>query len=308
VSKANAENSPLTSTSFFDLIKIDPPSLQALLANKQRYYSVFSRPKKKGGFREITPSKGPLKALQYKIKSLLDARIKWPPYLHGGIRCRSVLTNADRHTGHQMVINLDIKDCFPSTTEEKVKDAMSRFGLDDNLAKLITDICTFKGHIPQGAPTSTCIVNLVLMAIDRDFFGYCKSKGFNYSRFVDDITVSADQDLRSFKNVFHNFIEARGYRVSQYLSLGRDKRQIVTGLVVNDKLRPTSEFIQELRNDIKAGWPENNALETVANGYGLSIRQLKANIWGRVNFVRSIDNKLGRKLRGLLAKVRWSYE
>ncbi|MDD5537441.1 MAG: reverse transcriptase family protein [Candidatus Omnitrophica bacterium] len=308
MSKANAENLALTATSFFDLIKIDPSSLQSLLANKRKYYSVFFLPKKKGGSREITPSKGLLKTLQYRIKSLLDARIKWPPYLHGGIKGRSVLTNADRHVGHQMVVNLDIKDCFPSTTDQKVKDALLSFGLDNDLAQLVTDICTFKGHVPQGAPTSTCIVNLVLRAIDKDFYGYCKRRGFHYSRFVDDITISADQDLRPFKNVFHGFIEAHDYQVSQYLPFARNKRQIVTGLVVNDKLRPTFEFIQDLKSNIKAGWPENNTLELVANEYGLSIHQLKANIWGRVAFVRSIDNKLGRKLRGLLAKVRWNYE
>lgn len=304
--KTDAQHLPITLFSFLDLIKTDPSSLYNLLSHKKKYYSSFPQKKKKGGLREITPSRGPLKILQYKIKSLIDAHIEWPVYLHGGIKDRSVLTNARHHVGRSMVVNLDIKECFPNTTKEKVIETMKQLGLESSLANLFADICTFQGHIPQGAPTSTAIVNLVLMAIDKNFCSYCRKRGFNYSRFVDDITISADCDLRPFKNIFHNFIESNGYRVSQYLALGRDKQQVVTGLIVNDKLRPTSTFIRKLKDDIKAGWKDRGAVEAVANDYGFSISQLKKNIWGRVNFIKSIDKRLGREIRGLLVRGEWN--
>ena len=122
---------------------------------------------------------------------------------------------------------------------------------------------------------------------------------------MDDITVSGDADLRPYRNIFYSAVQSVQYSISKYSIAARSKQQVVTGLVVNDKIRPTRQFRKQLKSDIKSGWPENGAIEQVAHNYGFTIRELKNNIFGRINFLRSVDNKAGREIRGLLVKTVW---
>ena len=302
------KNSSPTLDSFFKTLTISNRTLENILSNKEKYYYSYKVPKKKGGKRTITPSLRELKDIQYKVQLFINKHIVWPSYIHGGIKRRSVLTNAEHHVGKYMITNIDVKDCFPNTSFETINRALLNIGFENLLAELLANICTYRNSVPQGAPSSTCIVNIALGIIDEKFNKFCKKKDFAYTRFVDDITVSGDIDLRPFKNAFVGFVKDSNYPISTYAPLGRGEPQIVTGLVVNDKIRPTSLFIRRLKDDIKSGWLENNEMELVANDYGLSITELKNNIWGRINFLKSIDKKMGREIRGLMTKVVWPKE
>jgi retron-type reverse transcriptase len=297
--------SPIKHEDFLKALKIDLPTLKYILDSKSKFYGFFRKPKKKGGLRTIRPSLEPLKSIQRQTKNILNNDIKWPSYLHGGISGRSVLTNAELHSGRHAVANLDIEECFPNTPSEIIKEALINVGFEDKLAVLISDICTYNNSLPQGAPTSTFMVNIALGLIDKKFYRFCKRKKFKYTRFVDDITVSANRDLKPFKTTFFEFIKSSNYPISKYSFVTRDKQQIVTGLIVNDKIRPAPSFIRKLKNDIRSGWPENDEIESVADNYGLTVKELRDNIWGRVTFVKSIDKKLGRDIRGLITKVVW---
>lgn len=299
---------PLTLETFLSTLTISPSVLEGILTNKKKFYYSYKQPKKKGDYRTITPSTGKLKDVQGHVQAFIDKHIIWPSYIHGGIKKRSVLTNAKSHLGKYMIINMDIKDCFPNTSSEIINEALLAIGIEKKLSALLSNICTYNNSVPQGAPSSTCIVNIALGLIDNKFNKFCNKNDFKYTRFVDDITISGDIDLRPFKNAFTGFIESMNYPISSYVPLDRSKRQVVTGLVVNDKIRPTPMFIQQLKADIKSGWPGRNEMELVANNYGLSIKELKDNIWGRISFIKSIDKKLGREIRGLMPKVIWPKE
>jgi len=296
---------PVTLKSFLIHTKLDLKTLEYALQNKEKLYGYFRIPKKKGGFRPITPSLGKLKEVQRLAKYFMDDCINWPNYMQGGIAGRSVLTNAKRHLGKYMVVNIDIEKCFPNTTRQKVNESLNSIGFDKELSLLLTDICIYKECLPQGAPTSTMITNIVLSKIDQTFCKFSKRYRIDYSRFVDDITFSGSIDLRPFKNIFYDTIGLANYSVSKYSVADKSKPQIVTGLVVNNKINPTHKFIQQLKDDIKSGWPENATIEFVADEQGLTMKELRNNILGRISFVRSINNKLGRELRGLLVKVVW---
>lgn len=289
-------------------LTISPTALDDILTNKKKFYYSYKQPKKKGGYRTITPSTDKLKTVQSHVQAFINKHIIWPSYIHGGIKKRSVLTNARSHLGKYMITNIDIKDCFPNTSPEIINKALLAVGFEAELSELLSNICTYNDSVPQGAPSSTCIVNIALGLIDSKFSKLCSKNNFNYTRFVDDITISGDIDLRPFKNAFTGYIESMSYPISSYVPLDRSKRQVVTGLVVNDKIRPTSIFIQRLKDDIKSGWPGEDKMELVANEYGLSINELKDNIWGRISFIKSIDKKLGRTIRGLMPKVVWPKE
>jgi len=298
---------PITIETFINHLQKSLPislnDLRKMLRKKHTYYYSFQMPERDGGMRTITPSTQILKSVQKITKQFVDSSVKWPYYLHGGIHGRSVLSNAEHHVKKCMVTNIDIKRCFPSTTFDMVNKELLNLGANKYLAELLSDICIYKNCLPQGAPTSTHIANIVLSKIDREIYSICKKRKFRYSRFIDDITISADLDLRSYKKVFLRPIKLLNYDISKYEPTPRSKRQVVTGLVVNEKIRPTRDFIKQLKDDIKSGWPENNRLELHAQEYGLTISQFMANIRGRINFIKSINKKQGRAIRGLVVKM-----
>ncbi len=290
---------------FLKFLKLDAVTIYGLLRKKKKFYYSFEIPKANGGKRLITPSVGRLKEIQTITKVFIDQCIRWPSYVHGGIKKRSVVTNAKNHVGKYMVMNLDVRKCFPSTSRDMIEKSLICIGYEQKLASMLADICEFNNELPQGAPTSTAMVNLVLDSIDRKFYPLCKKRKFKYSRFVDDITISADSDISSLKGLFTGFIESSGYSVSKYSHIKRNKAQVVTGLVVNEKLRPTTMFVRQLKKDIRNCWPEEAGVDVIAGFYGFNVSELKNNLWGRINFVKSVNKKLGRSVRGLMTEIDW---
>jgi RNA-directed DNA polymerase len=281
--------------------------LPRIIENKCHYYYSFTIPKSNGTFRTITAPRSELKHIQQCIKSYLDKHIRWDSSLHGGIRGRSIITNARGHVGKQMVANLDIREFFPSITEEMVTEALVRLGCTWTTAASLTVLTTYKGYLPQGAPTSTLLANLVFVPIDRYFQTFSRKLGLTYTRYVDDITLSGNRDLRPFKDICVQWVEEGGFSVAdnKVFFRGRHERQIVTSLIVNDKLRPSRDFLRDLRHDLRSCWPEAIGPSLVAAAYDCLPEELYRKLRGRIAFVHSIDPKLGRTLRGLMAKIRW---
>ncbi len=282
------------------------PKLTWVVANRVSLYDRFSRPKKKGGERIITPPKGELRAIQYRIKGYLDRRIVWPEHLHGGIKERSVLSNALFHVGCKTVANFDVKNFFPSTSEERVAFVLENGGMDKSAAQLVAALCCLDGHLPQGSPTSTCLANLAFLPTDEVLLRLAKRHRLFYTRFVDDITLSGDKDLRPLKGVIAQIIVAGGYGISLQKVIGRDEPQIVTGLVVNDKIRPTTEFLFTLKRDIRDCWSNQLGPRVVAASYGLTERELRNRLWGKLTFIRQFRRKLYQKVRALMEPIIWS--
>jgi RNA-directed DNA polymerase len=282
-------------------------TLLQIIENKYHYYSSFQMPKPDGTSRTITPPTDELKEIQRVIKQYLEKYIHWDSSLHGGIRGRSIITNARGHVGKQMVANLDVREFFPSITEEMVIETLVRLGCTWKTAALIAALTTYKGYLPQGAPTSTLLANLVFVPIDRDFQIFSRKFELTYTRYVDDITLSGNRDLRPFKDFCIRLVEKRGFSVAdnKVFFRGRNVQQIVTGLIVNDKLRPTPNFLRDLRHDLRNCWPEAVGPSRVAAAHHCSPGELRRKLRGRIRFVHSIDPKLGRELRGLMVKIRW---
>lgn len=289
-----------------DLCKTPADRLKHIVGNTKDFYGFFEVPKKDGGKREIRPPKKELKAVQSRIKKLFDT-FKWPEFVQGGIKNRSIFTNAKLHTQKQMVAWLDVKKFFPSTTEVMVTTALLRIGIGEPSAGLMAGLCTYINTLPQGAPSSVCLANLVFLETDYRFYKLCQKHKLSYSRYIDDISISGNIDIRSFKGEFIKLIEQAGYKIAdnKITFAGRDIPQIVNNLIVNDKIRPTKKFISLLKEDIRGCWPGEIGPEIVANMHGLSVGQLKSNIRGRLNFLKQFDKKIYREVRGLLVKVKW---
>lgn len=285
--------------------------LEAFAAETEKYYGRFEVPKASGGVRIIRPPHRPLRDVQRRILDFLAHHTTWPPHLHGGVPRRSILTNASVHVGKRMVANLDVKSFFPSIGVGAVQPILADLGIAEKPAELIAALVTCPGAdgkrcLPQGAPTSPYFANHALASADERFLAFCAPRRLRYTRYIDDLTISGNADLKRFRGTFLRFIRETGYRVAEnkVTFCGRHQRQIVTGLLVNDRLRPAPSFIRELSILIKAAyWPGGPGLEIMADAEGVTLAGLKTRIAGKIAHVRRFDPREARRLRNLKFKI-----
>lgn len=288
-----------------ELLGCDPALLQTITSNKPRYYGSFFRKKADGGKREITPPREPLLFIQRRLKHHFNSKLKWTHVVHGGVADRSTISNALPHVGKHQVVNLDISSFFPSVKPECIRLALVRAGCAAAVAPLLSELVSYKDGLPQGSPTSTIIGNLVLEPMDSDFMALCGKHGFVYTRYVDDITISGNIDINPWRQGLIDIVRRAGFDVAakKIRFSNHSDRQVVTGLVVNTKLRPTKDYISELRGTIRRCWPENEGLAQVADENGLQPGEMLRMLRGQVGYVKSVDKPLGRGIRGLMVKI-----
>ncbi|MDE2059629.1 MAG: RNA-directed DNA polymerase [candidate division NC10 bacterium] len=210
--------------------------LREVAAKAGSYYRPF--PKHKGGkIRWIDNPIDPLKHVQRRINRWLLSDLKLPIHIHGGVRGCSPFTNASIHTQTACVVTLDIGKCFPSITNDQVFYVWnSLLGCSPTISRLLTQLTTFEDHLPQGAPTSTTLANLVLMPPDINACAVAEREGLRITRFVDDIAFSGVES-RSVINPVVEILHHAGFRVPhrKVKVMPNWKPQVITGLLVNNK-------------------------------------------------------------------------
>ncbi len=156
------------------------------------YIGPTPKPKKSGnGFRDVYDTRPPLKPLLQRINKVFFERVLFPDYLHGSIRGCDFVSNARVHEGSVTVITEDIKGFFDHITEEHAYAIWGRFfGFGEAPSELLAKLVTNGGRVYQGSPTSSYLANLVLWDIEPRMVEMLGIRGFRYSRFVDDITIS----------------------------------------------------------------------------------------------------------------------
>jgi RNA-directed DNA polymerase len=258
----------------------------------QPHYRDFTIPKRSGGVRRILAPDEDLKALQRRILRRLLGRLRAHPAAMGFERNRSIVTNAKVHVGRAAVLRMDLVDFFPTTSAGRVGKYFRRIGWNRQAAQLLVRLCCHEGGLPQGAPTSPRLSNLVNYRLDARLAGMAKTFEAVYTRYADDITISFSEDqdpkdrdipwLKEYwksprtgkliriapgtaisgnigymRDFVHRVAQSEGYRVH-----GRKKtsvrrphhRQVVTGLVVNDRVnlpRSTRRWLRAVEHRMK---------------------------------------------------------
>lgn len=229
-------------------------------------YSQFQIPKRSGGSRTIHAPAPGLKAIQRTILRRVLGKLKAHPCATGFERGHSIVTNALPHVGRGVIIKLDVKDFFTSTTTARVGEYFRAIGWDSEAAELLTAICTTQGALPQGAPTSPRLSNLVNYRLDARLAALAGARGASYSRYADDITFSDSQTSTDAQTRANDLIRATrqilkdsGYQLHTDKKLRiarRHDRQIVTGIVVNQKPnlpRKTRRLLRAVEHRLRTG-------------------------------------------------------
>jgi retron-type reverse transcriptase len=228
---------------------------EADLAAVEVRYHEFTIPKRRGGGRRtiLAPDR-PLKRLQRRILRRLLALLVSHPAVHGFERGRSIVTNARFHLARPIVVRLDIRDFFTSTSAQRVERFFRRIGWDKPAARRLTELCTYQGGLPQGAPTSPRLANLVNYRLDTRLDHLAVRMGAMYTRYADDLTFSFDEDrggrVRALIRATGRIVAGEGYRLHTRRKLSirrRHQQQRVTGLVVNERINLPRETRRRLR-------------------------------------------------------------
>lgn len=188
--------------------------------------------------REIFDALGLLKVIHLRIKDMILANVNFPDYLQGSLRGCDYVTNARLHTNQQLLICEDVKKFFPSVRAIKVEDVWCGFfGFSLDAARLLTQLTTKDGALPQGAITSSYLANLVFWRDEPLLHSKLMSKGIVYSRFVDDMMMSSKAHLSKQVQAWA-IAQVYGMLRRNGLSARRDKHKIfsATGRMVATKL------------------------------------------------------------------------
>jgi RNA-directed DNA polymerase len=217
-------------------------------------YRSFTIPKRSGGTRQILAPEPDLKSLQRRILRRVLSRSKAHPAAMGFERGRSIVTNARAHRRQAVVMRFDLVDFFPSTSAKRLRAYFRRIGWNRAAATLLLRLCSHAGGLPQGAPTSPRLSNLVNCRMDARLAGMAGRLGAVYTRYADDITISLASDDRGevhlLQRLLREVVEQAGYRLHGRKKRSvrrRHHRQTVTGLVVNDRVRLPREVRRWLR-------------------------------------------------------------
>ncbi len=204
-------------------------------------YTPFDIPKRSGRRRRILAPSPELKNVQRTILRRILPRLRAHPAVTGFERGHSIVTNALHHARQAVVVRIDLVEFFPSTSARRIRAYFARIGWDPAAAELLTNLCTFDKGLPQGAPTSPRLSNLVNWELDTRLEHLADRFGARYTRYADDLTFSFETDdtiaVHTLIGRAKLVVESCGYRMHMKRKLHirrRHQRQEVTGLVVND--------------------------------------------------------------------------
>jgi retron-type reverse transcriptase len=264
-------------------------------------YRTWLLPKRRGGNREISAPISYLKAVQRALLDTLLAKVPLHPCATGFRPGYSIKVNANPHVGKPVVVNVDISGFFQNTSLTIVRSAIGKSvpqQMSLSARRLLFDICTRQGGLPTGAPTSPAIANIGLVHFDNAISKACDRHGITYTRYADDLTFSGGDPGKVLPYV-EEWLARFGYALDRKKTnfFRRGRRQVVTGLVVNDKV----SIPRSMRRKLRAAVHNFNAKGSEVihwHGKPMSLAELT----GRIAFLNSIDRQKGQALLAKLAE------
>ncbi|PIR53008.1 hypothetical protein COU76_03475 [Candidatus Peregrinibacteria bacterium CG10_big_fil_rev_8_21_14_0_10_49_10] len=279
-------------------LKIKSSMLQNALHNMTDLYCHQERDID-GKVRDIYMPYPPLKTVQRKLHLTLR-KIPFPAEFIGGMPKHSIFDNARRHVGRNFVLNLDLKNFYPSIKPSQVESVFLRLGCNKGMSRLLTYLTTADGHLPQGFPTSTMLSALVLVPLADDLRALLQPK-FVFSFWVDDLTISGDSDPTPLIPAVRKLCRKHGFRLKEekkHLGVRGKVPQEVTGIIISGKdFSPANGFLPHTKNMLRAlnkeGWEYLNTIER----WGCtSKREVTSRLKGRIRFIGQFDKSRAEKL------------
>lgn len=228
-------------------------SLFDLLRYTDREYRTVNIKKKNGGGRTLHVPGPKLKQIQSVIlRHILNAfpvSLYATAYKEGA----QLMDNALPHVGKRYLLKLDITDFFGSIRFDQVyRAAFNANYFPKQIGLMLARLCCRQDVLPQGAPTSPALSNLVMKNFDNNMGAWCARRGISYTRYCDDMTFSSDKPLYHVYEKAKAMLEEMGFQLNEKKTrfVTNANRQSVTGLTVNEKVTVSREYKRNLRQEL----------------------------------------------------------
>lgn len=250
------------------LLETEYPFLEYMLYVKSvsNLYQVFALQKRNGENRQIRVPSNNLKYVQHKLLYILRLVYSVSEPAHGFVTGKSIRSNAENHVRQTYVLNVDLEDFFPSINFGRVRGLFMAYpySLPARVATVLAQICCVENELPQGAPTSPIVSNMICARMDRELSILAERRGCIYTRYADDLTFSTSEPRFPKALAYHQgdaktrltvgaelrkIINRNGFNINhEKLRLQRtNQRQEVTGLTVNSFPNVSRQFIRQIR-------------------------------------------------------------
>ncbi|MHA0857527.1 retron St85 family RNA-directed DNA polymerase [Paenibacillus sp. CMAA1364] len=291
------------------LFGMEVKEITVLVKSIENEYTIKNIPKKSGETRELYIPSPKLKEIQRWILDEILYNIKVSPHCTGFVKEKSILENARLHENKACVMNLDIRNFFPSIRFEAIYRVFYYHGYTSEVSYYLARLCTVHSFLPQGAPTSPYLSNIVCLRLDKRLSSLVSKYDANYSRYADDITLSGrSSNIVPRLPLIRKILDSEGFEINykKVRVQKQQERQMVTGLVVNNKARVPKEVERKLRQQIyycnKFGVYEH-LKRTKKN----KLSGFKEHLYGLAMFIKMIDSRKGEKYVSDLNEIPWDY-
>lgn len=283
--------------------------LKNIINNCQKSYYNFNIAKRNGGKRKISMPNEELKEIQTLIKEKILEKIKISDRANGFVEKKSIITNAKEHLKQEKILNIDLKDFFPSIHKNRVFYIFNRIcGYEKEVAFCLTELVTYKNSLPQGAPTSPILSNIVAYMMDIRLEKLSEKFKIKYTRYADDITFSGEKEKINTKLLEYvkNIIEDCGFKINESKTrfASKGSRQEVTGLIVNnDYINVPKSYIKEIRKELY--YINKYGIKGHREKVGFENKYYKQHLLGKILYVKSINPIKGKELLKDYKKINW---
>lgn len=263
-----------------------------LIKNPSIYYCDYTIPKRNGGVRHISSPTLQLMAIQREIlKQILLPKFKAPSCCTGFVKNKNIIDNVKPHLKNIYVLKMDVKDFFPSIKQQQVQKLFETLEYSKKVSSILARLCCRYGSIPQGAPTSPILSNMVMQAVDEKIVQLCDNYNFVYTRYADDITISSNNEINpDIALQIQKFLAEDGFEVKKEKThfYGKNSKKIITGVSI-------SSGVPKLPRKTKRAWHQEimmikkhgilGHMDNISNYDPLFI----ASMLGKISFWKQIE-------------------
>lgn len=305
-------------TALLAYLALGAAELRKIWYYRRRMYQHFSIAKGPAKVRMISAPDERLKSLQRKLADKLSELYRPRNPVHGFVADRSVKTNAIAHLHRRFIVNVDLRDFFPTISQKRVEGMLSSLGIDARVVEIIAQICCNDGCLPQGAPSSPVLSNMICFRLDKKLMGIAKEARCIYTRYADDITFSSHQPLTALYETMlppagrflpdllapklRDVFQQNGFVIhpdkAHYAD--RHSRRIVTGIKVNELLNVDRRYVRNIRAALhsveKLG--AKDAEQKFLDKHG-GRSSLAVHLQGKISFLTHIKGQSDPVVRGI---------
>jgi RNA-directed DNA polymerase len=253
------------------------------------FYRDFEIVKKNGTKRPISEPLPSLKEIQLWILRNILYQIPISPVAKAYKPKAKIVENLKFHRNQPKVLTVDLENFFPSIKTKAVQNVFLDLGYSKLVAKLLAKLCTKDDSLPQGAPTSPYLSNLIFKSADKLIFDFCKQRKIRYTRYADDLSFSGDFDENELLKKVTDVMQSLNFKINTDKTklMTPDTRQTVTGIVVNQKPQVVFHKRNALRQALyyikKFGLNEHKEYKEIRQENYLE------HLLGKINFVLQIN-------------------